>query len=1246
MHSLSSGKEFINGSNGVFGEFIDPSVTNNTNDTRSNNVSIMHYYFNNNLIQVFHNRSIKSMNNNLNLNESSDLILEISLDDLERLTPVQQVKQVLTCSYENNPVLIIVAATTLPSEEQEEENSLFWVDILSKTIKPVSLDKPLVGTITSSNVMRTPMTVPAGTTKELKDTNVLRHILALGMRDGSIQMIMLEYPTEKDVLKACSAIIEASELDGSPVTAVELYPPNSHQPTTLKRTAVCHDARLIVGTISGLLAYYAVQSTANIDVRNQYRLKRYINYKKGAITRIKALRDLKKDTKCIMAVAQDSSRDIGRVLTNDFNKQACVNIIELYASVGYSIMIVFRAINGSASETVCHTILSSNKGRLDLSKMSLGSDWILDAYPINESYLALKQKELIKTQNNTIESLPSSKEQSLSIKTSEEIIDITTKITINKTVALPKDNLKEYSREISVGNDSQTTMEYDSASTNKNDQEDKSHKIQEISQATKDNIDAAAENYSEAKTALDTLSHEIQEDPSMEVYPEENIALETSFQDIEKEEYEDMIDAKENYDGILPSNEAKTSDFKETEIVYDKTKQVILDKTVESSSVYRKESGEDDVQNTSETAIYPDHNTGSIINKLIASDTSVSSEDETYPSTAEKSKEASPDTSESDEPKNTRVPQVIMEENDEKEEQVPLIGQNSNGIKEDGEIIEEEEEHQQQHGFDGLESSTVGFDGLVSTLSQKVPSPFSFNSTFPTNDSNTTLVHEQQSSHYSNNHLYYQQYQHQNQNQDYAVSDSPVTVPTLTNTPDNNNSNNNWSSFVDTETTSTSIASPSPSMLKANDDANSPSPLQICNNDMDVNPPSPYEYIPMSPVEDSQLQDSGEEYTNTYVSSSTSTLPTVEMKTTIIGKTPKWLSQKQSLNREMAVNQELFIDVMLQELYPNYDKNYPVLNGELELILARPVNNNKLHSHAKYYKRLRDTGDGIVNSSIINISEADQNLVIVCWLLDRCEYKRALMYLQKNCNTAPYSYKIIKTLEIGFGVEKTHEYINELEATKPEDVVLFDPKAYVQVLQEKSFFSALAYINTNEKITGVRNDLMKFICDKLFQGPIAPSVHDIRELGIYNYADEQRQWVLTFAKNNESIASKTLLIYLYLIKEEKGEGVLLNRELQKNKPKAGLSVEEQALYQRCQELEDKVYDLEPTLSRDLPPEIYLFTPGQARPPYQNFFKEYDPDASQSLLGSIFVKRLEEANKRKRGEEDHHLVKNHTKYRKL
>ena len=47
------------------------------------------------------------------------------------------------------------------------------------------------------------------------------------------------------------------------------------------------------------------------------------------------------------------------------------------APVGYSIMIVFRAINGSASETVCHTILSSEKGQLDLSKMSSGSDWIL-----------------------------------------------------------------------------------------------------------------------------------------------------------------------------------------------------------------------------------------------------------------------------------------------------------------------------------------------------------------------------------------------------------------------------------------------------------------------------------------------------------------------------------------------------------------------------------------------------------------------------------------------------------------------------------------------------------------------------------------------------------------------------------------------------------------------------------------------------------------------------------------------------
>ena len=94
MHSLNSDKEFINGNNAVFGEFIDPPVTNNTNDTRSNNVPTMHYYFNSNLIQVFHNRSTNSVDNNINLNESSDLILEISLDDLERLAPVQQVNNI------------------------------------------------------------------------------------------------------------------------------------------------------------------------------------------------------------------------------------------------------------------------------------------------------------------------------------------------------------------------------------------------------------------------------------------------------------------------------------------------------------------------------------------------------------------------------------------------------------------------------------------------------------------------------------------------------------------------------------------------------------------------------------------------------------------------------------------------------------------------------------------------------------------------------------------------------------------------------------------------------------------------------------------------------------------------------------------------------------------------------------------------------------------------------------------------
>ena len=89
MHSLNSDKEFINGNNAVFGEFIDPPVTN---DPCSSNVPTMYYYFNNNLIQVFHN--INSVDNNTNLNESGDLILEISLDDLERLTPVQQVKNI------------------------------------------------------------------------------------------------------------------------------------------------------------------------------------------------------------------------------------------------------------------------------------------------------------------------------------------------------------------------------------------------------------------------------------------------------------------------------------------------------------------------------------------------------------------------------------------------------------------------------------------------------------------------------------------------------------------------------------------------------------------------------------------------------------------------------------------------------------------------------------------------------------------------------------------------------------------------------------------------------------------------------------------------------------------------------------------------------------------------------------------------------------------------------------------------
>ncbi|KAI9244004.1 hypothetical protein BDA99DRAFT_312938 [Phascolomyces articulosus] len=255
------------------------------------------------------------------------------------------------------------------------------------------------------------------------------------------------------------------------------------------------------------------------------------------------------------------------------------------------------------------------------------------------------------------------------------------------------------------------------------------------------------------------------------------------------------------------------------------------------------------------------------------------------------------------------------------------------------------------------------------------------------------------------------------------------------------------------------------------------------------------------------------------------------------------------------------------------------------------------------------------------------------------------MYLRKNCDTRPYAYKIMKTLEKGLGAEEARACMEEIEASKDDNISVFNPEAWVQLLQEESLVNALAYINNNKKVAIIRNDLIKVVCNTLINGPSIPSVQDIRQLGIFEYADEQRDWLLTFATNTDSVAAKTLLIYLYLKKEQKGEAVLLNRELQKKKPKVQLSAEEDALYNQCQELEDKVYDLEPALARELPPEIALFPPGQARPPYQNFLREHGINAARLLLGPILSKRLEEANKRLR-EETAAEGQNPNKYRKL
>ncbi|KAI9244006.1 hypothetical protein BDA99DRAFT_312988 [Phascolomyces articulosus] len=185
-----------------------------------------------------------------------------------------------------------------------------------------------MGTICSSHAMHTPMMVPSGTTKELSKVIVPRQVLAFGMQNGSIRMIMLEYPIRNDVFHTSSMTIEVSELDGSPVTAVELLPPNSHhqffanirsshgrrQNSINSGGSSCHDARLIAGTIKGFLVHFKVQPFSKIDVSKPNRIKKYTFYDDDAITQIKTLRDGKNDTKCVIAVGQDSSWNIGRAV--------------------------------------------------------------------------------------------------------------------------------------------------------------------------------------------------------------------------------------------------------------------------------------------------------------------------------------------------------------------------------------------------------------------------------------------------------------------------------------------------------------------------------------------------------------------------------------------------------------------------------------------------------------------------------------------------------------------------------------------------------------------------------------------------------------------------------------------------------------------------------------------------------------------------------------------------------------------
>ncbi|KAI9244005.1 hypothetical protein BDA99DRAFT_312941 [Phascolomyces articulosus] len=562
----------------------------------------------------------------------------------------------------------------------------------------------------------------------------------------------------------------------------------------------------------------------------------------------------------------------------------------LPATLGYSIIIVFRAIDGSMSETVCHTIFPNRKGKLDFSVVRNRSDWILDAYPFDEKYLPLIQTTLIQ---NTIE--PSSNGQLVSTKLKEESSYV--KETDNsKARSLVKAILNQFSREPPAQSRSQTTVEYDSPPSDiGSDDNNTSGSLQEVSPAihvSDDSDEPIMEIDHQTGTSEDVIgnvSHESQDtvDSTKDIYhkaqqPTEMMNAET--------------DANVIYQVEMNYNEKSMMNGHNSDIDDDNNS-----KEEKSMNDCEDEYQHDDLQESPEVTICSDYDMEHHIVKPIVSDTSVSSEDETYPSTTEKSKEASPDTSEADEvvQKIIRIPRVISAEEDEQKYEYIDDDQSSNVSMEN----EKQKANDLVFGND--------FQSIAPPPPPSSSSSFVENTrlSFPFTPENLSAPTSLSSS--------YDQYQNQEEN---YMSDSPQSIPILSSTiitEESTNSNDPYPIF-NTET-ATSVASPSPKMLKADEDTTSPSPLQLNNDDYHVhNTPSPYEYIPISPSDPPiQYQDEEEPEEGEIIESSSSPSPPYSnhVPSSPISSRGLFLQDQPQVNRERSVDQQLFIDVMLQELY-------------------------------------------------------------------------------------------------------------------------------------------------------------------------------------------------------------------------------------------------------------------------------------------------------------------------------------------